>query len=307
MGGRWAPRPMKPILGPLPDDAGWTFEPKWDGHRCLARVGSRAVEAASSSGADRSREWAWLGAALAGTERCVLDGEIIGIGPGGRHDFELVGRSGALQALVVFDLLHHDGRDLCDQPWSDRRARLVDVVAPNAQLIVTPSTGDGPGLWTATGEQGFEGVVAKRTDSVYRPGTRSPVWVKAKHRWEQEFVVAGVRTGSGALAGSIGALLLGAHPGSPDAPDGPLQFVGSVGSGLSGGSRAMLEERVAALRSPHPPFEQRPAVDGEIVWLRPHLVVQVRFAGWTSAGRLRHPVFLGIRDDVDPATVVVER
>lgn len=300
---------MKPTLGRRPVSEGWWFEPKWDGHRCLVQVTTDGISAVSSSGRDRTTSWSWLSEALDGVGPCVVDGEVIAFDAGGRHDFELVGRPDVMHAFVVFDLLGLEGRDLCDDPWHERRARLEASMIPNRRLIVTPGTDDGGTLWDATATQGFEGVVAKRTDSRYRPGTRSPSWIKSKHRWEQEFVVAGIRPGSGSLTGSIGSLLLGVHPGAPGtgATGDALEFVGAVGSGLGDRERRVLGERASALRSPTPPFASIPDVQGPVVWLRPELVVQVRFAGWTAAGRLRHPVFLGLRDDLDPRAVVAEQ
>jgi bifunctional non-homologous end joining protein LigD len=203
-------------------------------------------------------------------------------------------------ALMVFDVLWHAGTSLLDVPYLERRARLASLglQGPNWQ---TPASvhgaDDGAALLAASAELGLEGIVAKRSDSRYEPGRRSRQWLKVKHRRRQELVVGGWVEGQGSRRGTVGALLVGYFD---DA--GTLHFAGRVGSGfkerdLATWSRLLAERAVDA--SPFagggPPRDAR--------YVRPELVVEVGFTEWTGDGRLRHPVMLGRRDDVDAASV----
>lgn len=313
---------MKAVTGPLPHGPRWQFEPKWDGHRALVATGPGGYRAASSSGRSRTDAWRWIGEALEGRSApdLVLDGEVIAMGPNGTHAFQLVGRADAEHAYVVFDLLAADGIDLTTAVWSERRARLCDAVERGPHIIVTPTTSDGDTLHAVTVAQGLEGVIAKRVDSPYLPGRRSPAWVKTKHRSEQEFVIGGFLPGSGRRS-RLGSLLLGVQdarpepnagqPGQPTGqhtgPGGALRFVGAAGSGLAESDLASIVAQLDQRRTDVCPFRPVPDVPAARArWVRPELVAQIRFGGWTDRGRLRHPVVLGLRDDVDPSTVVRE-
>lgn len=294
---------MKATSGRLPIGAAWVYEPKWDGHRAVVRVRGGRVDAASSTGRNRTDSWTWLPDALgtmSGSDDCVLDGEVVAFGDDGVHSFQLVGDPSRDHAFVVFDLLRSGATDLFDLPWSERRERLVDLIDAGPSLIVTPVSSDGPLMFDVTAGQGLEGVVAKRTDSRYLPGRRTTSWVKVKHRRTQEFVVGGVLRGAGRRASTFGSLLLGAH----DELGGPLRFVGAAGSGLTDSTLSELWARVPALTRDGCPFDPEPALPrGTATWLEPILVAQVEFAEWTAGGHLRHPVFRGLRDDVDPTAV----
>jgi bifunctional non-homologous end joining protein LigD len=200
--------------------------------------------------------------------------------------------------LMLFDVLRLYGVSLLDRPLSERRATLerLDLSGvPHVQL--SPTWDNGEALWAATRDRGLEGVVAKRRDSPYRPGRRSPDWVKVAHRHRQDCVVGGWRP-ERSHPSRIGGLLLGV-PG----PDGRLRFAGRVGSGVAGDAtqrtlRAALTD-VAADSSPFAdPLPREDVVDAR--WCRPTLVASISHVGWTNVGRLRHPVFTGLRGDVDP-------
>lgn len=329
----WPAAPMKAVPGELPHGDVWAFEPKWDGHRVLVRVRSDGIDAVSSSGLDRLDRWPWLasirdrvdgplgadagagapgiGAPGIGT---VLDGEVIAMDDDGRHSFGLVGDAGRPHAIVVFDVLAAGGRWIVDQPWAQRRALLEQHLQPAGPVMLTPTTDDGDLLWDVMVAQGYEGVVAKRRDSRYVPGGRSPSWRKVKIRHVQEFVVGGWLPGEGRRGGSLGALLLGVYDPSGDdgeRADAPLlTCVGAVGSGFDDTTLDRVHRLLRPLATPEPTFSAAslatllPASRRAARWVRPVLVAQVEFGEWTTAGHLRHPVFLGVRDDVDPATVI---
>ncbi len=305
---------MKATSGSMPRGQEWVYEPKWDGHRALIRVRQGVVDVRSSTGQPRTEQWAWLPPAVLGAldpavvagGETVLDGEVIAVEPDGRHSFAAVGRADRPHALVLFDTLEVIGDDLTGRPWSERRAALERIVEPGGAIMLTPVTPDGEALWEATCQQGFEGIVAKRTDSRYLPGRRTPSWRKVKHQREQEFVVGGYVEGEGARASTFGSLVIGYH--ERDGRRRVLRHAGSVGSGLDERALRDLLPMLRALETNECPFDPQPVVPrGRPRWVRPELVVEVQFAEWTPDGHVRHPVFLGVRDDLRPADVVRER
>jgi bifunctional non-homologous end joining protein LigD len=194
---------------------------------------------------------------------------------------------------------------LLERPLDERRATLerLDLSGvPNVRL--SPVYDDGPALWAATRDRGLEGVVAKRRDSRYLPGRRSPDWVKVAHRHTQDCVVGGWRPERG-HDGRIGGLLLGV----PEEDGSALRFVGRVGSGVSGdAAQRALRPLLVRYAAPESPFgEVLPREDMlEARWCRPRLVAMVSHTGWTESGRLRHPVYKGLRPDVDPTRVLAD-
>ncbi len=320
-------RPMKAVSATTPPTGPgtWAYEVKWDGMRVLTEVDAGRVTAWSANGADataRFPELEGLAVALAGHRRAVLDGEVIALDPGtGRPDFgrlqprmqaaspAAVARTAAEAPVtyVVFDLLELDGRSLLDEPYDTRRALLQATVADGPGWFVAPAHDDGEALLEAADAQGLEGVVAKRCDSRYEPGRRSPAWVKVKVRRRQELVVGGWLPGAGARAPTFGALLLGYHdpPASDAAPAGPLRFAGRVGTGFRDALLRDLRARLDRLATEQCPFEPPPPrpVLRLAHWVRPEIVVEVEHAEWTADGVLRHPSYLGERTD-KPASEV---
>jgi len=256
-----------------------------------------------------------LGEAL-GEVRAVLDGEIVAFDGSGRPSFgELQQRmhvqrpSAALRARVpvsylAFDLLHVSGRSLLDAPYDERRAALETLGLDGPHWATPPAfEGDGAAAVDVSRAQGLEGVLAKRRDSRYEPGRRSRSWVKVKHLRTREVVVGGWRPGEGRRSGGIGSLLLGV----PD-DSGRLVYAGHVGTGFTD---RVLDELWAALRplsrKTSPFADELPRAHArDAQWVTPKLVGEVVFTEWTRDGRLRHPVWRGLRPDKSPAEVVRE-
>ena len=248
----------------------------------------------------------------------LLDGELVATDPEGRPSFgllqqrmhvttpvEVAARAAEVPiAYVVFDLLHLDGHHLCDVPLTDRRRLLDQVLEPGPRWRVSPLHDDGPALLEAATTRGLEGVVAKRLDSRYEPGKRTRTWLKVKVRLRQEMVVGGWLPGEGNRSGRIGALLVGYH----DAPGdgGPLRFAGRVGTGFKDAELTRLAGLFDELATDDCPFDPPPP-RAEILrgprWIRPELVAELEFGEWTHDDRLRHPSYLGLRDDKDPRDV----
>lgn len=313
---------MKATSGTLPRGSGWVYELKWDGMRVLTEVGPAGVRAWSSNGKDVTVSFPELGAlgpALAPVE-CVLDGEVVALDAAGRPSFTRLqhrmhvtvpteARRRAQEVpveYVVFDLLGLGGHDTTGLAWADRH-RLLQGLAEDLPpgIDVAQAFEDGEALLAATRARGLEGIIAKRVDSTYVPGGRTRSWVKVKVRRQQEVVVGGWAPGEGSRSGGLGSLLIGVH----DAPGAPeLRYGGRVGSGFTGAELRRMEQVLRPLEIDECPFTPVPPalyVRGSH-WVRPEVVAEVAYGEWTDDGRLRHPVYLGQRDDVDPANVIRE-
>jgi bifunctional non-homologous end joining protein LigD len=326
-------RPMLAVAGDLPrDERGWGYEIKWDGVRALARWEPGRFSLRSRNGNDitaRYPELRALGLAL-GSRTALLDGEVVALDTRGVPSFERLQQRMHLASeaavrrrasespvtYVIFDLLHSEGHSLLDQPYSQRRERL-QALELEGEAWRTPAhrVGDGAALLEASREQGLEGIVAKRLDSRYEPGRRSPAWVKVKHTASQELVIGGWVPGRGRRDGRVGGLLVGVYDRVADETGGDeepqrLLYAGRVGSGLTEGQLDDLTARLEPLRRADSPFVRRPGRGArpprEAVFVDPELVAAVEFREWTAVGSLRAPVFKGLRDDRDPRDVVRE-
>jgi bifunctional non-homologous end joining protein LigD len=258
----------------------------------------------------------------AGHNQALLDGEIVAFS-GGRPDFEALQPrmhvSSPAQAVrlaeltpvtyLAFDVLQLDGRPLTALPYAERR-KILEGIIPNGGSWLSPPTFPGEDLaavLSASVANGLEGVVIKRLDSAYEPGSRSGSWRKIKNLLSQEVVVAGWKPGKGNRTGLIGSLLIGYYEtGAGGARQ--LLYCGHVGTGFSDQTLRMLTRRLEPLRRPDSPFDgpvpseyARPAV-----WVEPRLVIEVTFDRWTRAGRMIAPAYQGLRNDKDPADVVRE-
>ncbi|MBP2336314.1 non-homologous end-joining DNA ligase [Saccharothrix coeruleofusca] len=301
-------------LPPAEQDALWSYEFKWDGVRALARVRGGRVRLVSRLGNDVTAaypEVQGLGAQV-GAAEVLLDGEVVALA-GGRPSFAALQRrihaTGAqVRRLVarvpvtylVFDVLHLDGRSTVGLPYARRRELLESLGLRGGHWLTPPAfAGAGPEVLAASREQGLEGVVAKRLDSPYTPGVRSPHWIKITEVAAREVVVGGWRPGVGRREGVVGALLLGV-PG-----EGGLVFVGSVGTGFSDGELAALTRRLRSVEAGRSPFSgQVPVARARGArWVRPVLVGEVVHRGWTREGRLRFAVWRGLRTDKAPEEV----
>ncbi len=313
-------RPMLAVAGDLPpDDGAWAFEIKWDGIRAVLFVEGGRVRAQSRNDLDVTETFPELAEVgeLVGMATCIIDGEIVALGADGRPSFSRLqrrmhvanGREARRRAaadpvsFVAFDVLYLDGVSLLDAPYDERRIRLESLHLSGARCTTTESFRDVPGrdILAAAAANGLEGVVAKRRTSPYRPGRRSPDWVKTKTERTEEVLVGGWTSGRGERAGELGALLLGL-PG-----EGGLRYVGKVGTGFDVLERRALLEALAPLATADSPFASPlPRQAGAAHYVRPEVVGEVRYSEWTPAGRLRHPVWRGVRADKSPRDLAAE-
>jgi bifunctional non-homologous end joining protein LigD len=314
--------PMLATAGDLPRDRQeFAYELKWDGVRAIAYAEGGHVRAESRNGLEispRYPELRRLGRSLGALE-VILDGELVAFGEDGLPSFERLqarmhlGSDSAVRraardnpvTFAIFDLLWLEGRSTTDLPYSERRRVLEELALSGPHWRTPEAHDDGDALLAATRERGLEGVTAKRRDSCYEPGRRSSAWIKVKNRRSQELVVGGWLPGEGSRAGGLGSLLVGYW----DPPDGNgpprLKPAGRVGSGLTQADIARLQKLLAPLARPDSPFDGG-RLPREAQFVDPVLVARVEFAEWTRSGTLRAPVFKGLRDDVDPRSVVRE-
>lgn len=301
------------------DGTRWAYEVKWDGMRVLADVHAGRVRLTSRLGNDVTVAWPELAVLADVHDDVLLDGEVVVLRRGVPSFGALAERmhvrdprraaafaASAPATFVAFDVLRRDGEDLTARSWQDRRAVLEGLPPAPRAWQLSPVYDDGELLLAATREQGLEGVVAKRRASRYLPGARNGDWLKLPHRRFQTCVVGGWRPETDDTR-RIGSLLLGVWDAGADGVRS-LRYVGKVGSGLATASQADLVATLAPHATDASPFAV-PVPKPDSVgarWLAPRVVVEVRYLGRSENGRLRQPVFRGVRADVDPDGVTDE-
>lgn len=305
--------PMYASIGTsVPDGDGWTFEPKYDGIRVLAFVTRDAVRLVTRNGNDKTKQFPEIAEALRTLGRkaerdLVVDGEIIAVVDGEVARFQAlqdrmhVKDTLAIEhfaenqpaAIVLFDILV-DGPDiLVKEPWTTRRKHLERALRRRTshRLRLSESIpADGNEMLARVRRDGWEGVIAKRTSSRYEPGVRSKAWLKLKVEHRQEFVIGGW-TEPRNTREHIGAVLLGYFDRDR------FIYVGHTGGGFTRAGLKDMYRRLARLERKTSPFETPPRTNERAHWTRPEVVVEVKFNEWTADGKLRQPIFLGVRDD----------
>ena len=304
--------PMYASIGERVPGEGWTFEPKYDGVRVLAFATPEDVRLITRNGKDKAAQFPEIVDALSALstkkkKAFVLDGEIVALIDGEPGRFQELQsrmhvkethiiarhRSSSPAALVLFDILAAGEDVLLREPWTKRRARLLKETGKSAshQIRITESIeGDGEKMLKLARKQGWEGIIAKRTDSTYEPGHRSRAWLKLKIEFRQEFVVGGFTEPRNSRQ-HIGALLLGYFD------HGRFIYVGHTGGGFTGAGLAEMHRKLAPLEISRSPFEEIPKTNERAHWVKPQVVVEVKFSEWTGDGKLRQPIYLGTRDD----------
>lgn len=296
----------------LPDGPAWLYELKLDGYRALIIKDGDSVEIRSRNDKNLTAMYPTVARAARGVRArtAVIDGELVAVDPEGRPSFQaLQHRSDHPEHDVVyyaFDLVHLDGRDLKDWPLHRRIAALPAVVDGSGLLRSEPLPGTAEQIVEAVRRLGLEGVVAKRRDSRYVPGTRTNHWLKFRTDRQQEFVIGGYRPGDH----GIDALLVGYYERRT------LKFAAKVRAGFTPRLRRDVCDRLRKIPTSTCPFTDLPNSKAsrwgggitadqmhEMQWVKPVLLAQVRFVEWTADGHLRHAAFLGLRDDKSPRDV----
>jgi bifunctional non-homologous end joining protein LigD len=333
--------PMLASLADAPlDDPDLVYEPKYDGIRAIVEIAPRGVVRLwSRLGNEKTRQFPEITAALkqwarGRTQPLVLDGEIVALdakgAPAGFQQLQgrihIGGRESIADsasarstgggvknlqstpdpvrtALIAFDLLRDGSKDYRNRPLTERRSALEKMFGRTGSPTLRISEqvrGDGRALYQQAMAQGWEGLIAKDADSVYKPGKRSPEWRKLKLVHEQEFVVGGW-TEPRQTRAYFGALLLGVYDG------GHLVYAGHTGTGFNEKELGRVMQKLAPLEIPASPFKTKPKTNERPHWVRPELVAQIKFTEWTADGKLRHPVYLGLRDDKKATDVTREQ
>jgi DNA ligase D-like protein (predicted ligase) len=306
-------KPMLAVSGQPFSSAEWIFEPKIDGTRCLADVSKGGVRLYNRRQIDITSRYPEIAAALAqGASDCILDGEIA-VFEDGSPNFSALSRrehqsekmrieylSSALPAnYVVFDILYAKGKSVMGLPLWQRKSLLPEEIQESEAVAISDSFEEkGEDYFHAALKMGIEGVVAKRLNSFYQPGTRSPDWIKIKKSLKLDLVVGGYIPGKGGRTPYFGGLLLGAYS------HGQLHYMGRVGSGFT-------ERELKEITAGFSPLEQSPFGDAPLTpqarWIKPDQVVQVSLLEVTQDGHLRAPVFLRRRDDKEPRECTLDQ
>ena len=310
--------PMYATIGTAIPPGDWTFEPKYDGIRVLAFTTPDEVRLITRNGKDKSAQFPEIVAALETIARktkrsLVLDGEIVALIDGEPARFqELQARvhvketaaierhsSATPAALILFDILL-DGDDvLIREPWTERRRALVkriEKLKTDRVQITESIPRNGEKMLAQARANGWEGVIAKKMDSRYEPGNRSRSWLKLKIEFRQEFVIGGYTEPRNSRE-HFGALLLGYYD------NGRFIYAGHTGGGFTRSGLAEMMKKLKPLEQKASPFEETPKTNERAHWVKPKIVVEVKFAEWTADRRLRQPIYLGIRDDKNPREV----
>lgn len=306
-----------PMLATLVDEPvdgeEWIFERKLDGVRLIAARDGDSAVLWSRNGIDRSGGFPELVEALLAQprDRFVVDGEVVAFEGSqtsfsrlqqrsGLNDPAQARASGVAVYYYLFDLMFLGDDDLEDEPLRHRKSLLRDVIRFEDPLRFSAHrNATGSDALDQACERGWEGLIAKRAESTYSH-SRSRDWLKLKCVGRQEFVIAGFTDPQGSRVG-FGALLLGYHD------DGDLVYAGRVGTGFDDETLAELGDTLDSSVRATSPFDRGNPDDDGVHWVTPDLVCEIGFTEWTSAGRLRHPRFLGLRRDKDAAEVVRER
>jgi bifunctional non-homologous end joining protein LigD len=302
------PKRLQPMLATLTDapfdDAGWIFEDKYDGFRMVVTVEDGSVTLYSRNGKIASH-YIEVAKALEGVKGdAVIDGELVAIGKDGVSHFQLLQnalRNQAKLQYVAFDIMFKDGEDLRGLPLIERKEQLKSIL-PKTKLIAFSRHRKtfGEKFFLEAERQGLEGIMAKRADSKYLSGARTDNWLKIKTSKRQEVVIAGF-TAPRRTRPFFGALTLALRDGKE------WRYIGHVGTGFSHDMLEKLHARLIKLKTPKSPFPKKTKDESVTTWVKPQLVAEVKFTEWTSSGEMRHPVYLGLREDKRAENVVLER
>ncbi|MDR3613712.1 MAG: non-homologous end-joining DNA ligase [Candidatus Obscuribacterales bacterium] len=313
------PKDITPMLATLTDapftSKGWFFEPKLDGVRAIAYVRNGVCTLTSRNKNDLTQKYPAIAKAMSDyDDDYVFDGEVVALDEKGRPSFQHLQQSGVgLRAFAgrktadskaflfyyVFDILYANGKDLTALTLVDRKKILSHVLQTNDTVRLVDSLGsDGMAAYQACIDNKLEGIVGKREDSTYEKGSRSKAWLKVKTNVSGEFLICGFTEGTGSRNHTFGSLLLGEYDNQ-----GILQYVGGVGTGFDSKKLAALLKRMKPLETKVCPFKKKPPGKLNPTWLKPEIVVEIKYLERTQDNILRAPVYLHAREDIKPTNV----
>ncbi|APG60299.1 DNA ligase D [Christiangramia salexigens] len=280
------------------NDPKWIYELKWDGYRIISHIKDTKVHIQSRNGITYNSKFPALVKDLENIPHdAVLDGELVLLDKNGKSVFqELQNYDGSTKLHLkyyVFDMLFLNGHSMIDLPLLERKSLIPEVLEDTAVAVYCDHIeGMGTAFYNKAVEAGMEGVIAKKADSVYRPGIRSEDWLKIKKEESQEAIICGYTTSEKT---AFGSLILGIEE------DNTLKYIGNCGTGFGRGGKKALLQKMKKLQVKTSPFEEKIDLKGrEPKWIEPKLVCEVIFSEWTKEGKMRHPVFKAVRKDKEP-------
>ena len=302
------PRGLQPMLATLTDapfdDPGWIFEDKYDGFRMIASIEGGKVTLYSRNGKIISHSYVEVARALGRVKTdAVLDGELVALDSKGVSRFQLLQnalRHEAKLLYCIFDMMFCAGEDVRGLPLLERK-KLLRTILPRHPLLAFSQHRklNGIKFFREAERRGLEGIMAKEADSIYLSGQRSSAWLKIKTARRQEVVIVGF-TAPRRSRPYFGALALAVRV------QKNWRYIGHVGTGFSHATLEELHGKLAPLKTASSPFRERVKDEAVTTWVKPKLVAEVKFTEWTTAGEMRHPVFLGLREDKRAEDVVRE-
>jgi bifunctional non-homologous end joining protein LigD len=299
------PPQLATLVDHVPPGSGWLHEVKYDGYRALVAVGGGKAKAYTRTGLDWSDRFAPIvAAATAIPGSALIDGEVIALDAKGHPSFQALQsalKEGGPLTFFAFDLLEQDGEDIAPLPNIERKERLAALLkgVPAPIVYADHVVGNGEGLFEQLCREGLEGIVSKRADAPYRSGRRTQSWLKIKCINRQEFVIVGWTESD--KGRGFRSLLLGLNE------QGGLRYAGKVGTGFDMARIDSLLERLKPLETDKPPVKAPRAATRNAHWVKPEIVAEIAFTEFTSDGVLRHPSFVGLREDKPAAEVVKEK
>ncbi len=307
----WVRDPVEPMLAQSADEPphseDYLYEVKWDGIRAMISLDEGEIRIHSRNRQDITTRFPeLLGGRAFRASSALFDAEIVCLDDAGKpvfqnviHRMQQTGEGAIMKALAgypavcyVFDCLYLDGRPIVNEPLIRRRAWMEDAIRNDTPYRISDAVAEGGELFEAALRMGLEGIMAKTRNSIYRPGTRSPEWLKIKKRRSMECVIIGYTTGKGGREALFGALHLAQRRG------GVLRYMGKVGTGFDEKSMKEIFASLKRIRPVKRPVSEKPADDAQTVWIEPRLICEVQYSSLTKDGRLREPVFLRLRPDL---------
>jgi bifunctional non-homologous end joining protein LigD len=288
------------------DDKGWLYEIKWDGYRAIAEVNQEGIKFYSRNGLNFSGTYSLITNELKKfSSDVIIDGEIVVLNDEGLPSFQLLQHyntdPGHPIKYYVFDLLHLNGHDTYNLPLLERKKLLKEVI-PQSELIVYSDhlEEEGKAFFDICRERNLEGIMAKKCDSQYYAGRRTNEWLKIKHNQTAEAIIAGFTAPTG-LRQYFGALILATKAGEN------YTYIGHTGSGFNTRSLKDMWNVLQPLITGHSPFNTKIKTNAPVTWVKPELVCEIKFTEKTNDGKLRHPIFLHLREDKKSNEVTTEK
>ncbi len=288
------------------NDAGWIYEIKWDGYRAISEVDGSEVQLYSRNGLVFNDNYPLITNALKKIKhRIIMDGEIVVLNEDGRSDFQKLQHYEENTQYPIryyaFDLLSLDGKDISGLPLIDRKKLLKQLLQKNKMIIYSDHiTGKGIDFFKLAGQQNLEGIMAKKADSEYHKGTRSTDWLKIKHHKSDEVMITGFTKPTGSRE-YFGALVLAVKD------KNGLKYAGHTGSGFSDSMLKEVYNKLKPLITPHSPFAEKVKTNMPVTWVKPQYICEVKFTEWTNDGKMRHPIFLRMREDKSLKEMVMKK